>query len=263
MTQDDPIYIQKQAPLGWMVFNRPAKRNAINQAMWSEFSKLLADLESDPEIRVIIFRGVGDTSFSCGMDVDELKALRDANDFTFSPMKPTTAAFDALAKCSKPTISMIHGECIGGGCAIALNTDLRIAADDAYFAMTPAKMGLGYPLKGIERMVQEVGASNARYLFVTAKKINAEHALRIGLVHEVHPKAALEAATIELAHTVASNAPKSIRAALKTIQQVLLSPSDRNSGAIRQWIADCTNSEDYEEGLNAFAEKRAPEFRDR
>lgn len=263
MDNDNTIYIEKQGPLGWIVFNHPEKRNAITQSMWNQFPLLLKELEADSEVRVIIVRGVGDTCFSSGMDTQELKAMRDANDFNFSPMKQTTKAFDALGKCSKPTISMIQGECLGGGCAIALTTDLRTASGDATFSLTPTKMGLGYPLKGVERAVQELGASNARYLFVSAKEIDVEHARRIGLVHEIHSKETLESATIDLANTIASNSPKSIRAILKTIQQSLLSPSDRNMGAIRQWVTDCTNSADFEEGLNAFAEKRPPKFRDR
>jgi enoyl-CoA hydratase/carnithine racemase len=118
-------------------------------------------------------------------------------------------------------------------------------------------------MKGVERMVEEVGASNARYLFVSAKQIDADHARRIGLVHEVHSATALEEATIDLATIVSSNAPKSIRAILKMIQQTQLSTSDQNKVAIRQWINDCSNSDDYAEGLRAFVEKRTPQFRDR
>ena len=263
MSQNESIYIEKQGHLGWLIFNRPEQNNAFDQEMWRKFPKLIEALDADHEVKVIILKSIDGSSFSCGMDIEEIKAKRESADFNFSPMKPTTKAFDALSQCSKPTISMIQGQCIGGGCAIAFTTDLRTSSPDATFALTPAKIGLGYPMKGVERAVQELGASNARYLFVSGKEIDADHARRIGLVHEIHANENLEAATVDLANTVASNSPRSIRSILKMIPQVQLSPSDRNTRAIQQWINDCNNSSDYIEGINAFVEKRTPNFNDR
>ena len=263
MTYTSPIYIEREPPLAWIVFNRPDKRNAITKRMWRELPDYVGLLEADEEIRVILFRGQGDKSFSAGADIEELKKLYEDAGPDSGFLGNTGIAVEAIANAHKPTIAMINGLCFGGGCAIALCVDIRLASDDAVFSITPARLGLGYPFSGIERAVQELGPANARYMLMTAKRVNAQDALRLGVVQEVHPKAKILEATLALANQVASNAPKSIRAIRKSIKQAQLPEAERSTKAIHQWIIDCAKSDDYQEGLQAFIEKRDPNFRGR
>lgn len=260
---DSPIYIEKIPPIGWLVINRPEKMNAFNSEMWDAMAPQLHELEEDDEVRVIVMRGAGEEAFSAGADISEFKAR--GNDTSAPGELATTrdSAFVALARCRKPTLAMIHGVCMGGGCAIALNIDIRLASEDATFAITPARLGLGYPFSGIERAVQELGPAATRYLFVTAKRIDTHKALEMGLVQEVHAAGELQAATEKLARRIAANAPKTIRAVRESVRQSVLDPASRSLNDVHALIRECFESEDYLEGLRAFMEKRRPEFKDK
>ena len=262
---DSVLLVEKEPPIGWLIFNRPEKLNALSTALWSAIPEGLAELEADPEIRVIVVRGAGERAFSAGADIGEFKN----NDRTTEDQAPKENrgslfhVLDGLAHCTKPTIAMIHGVCMGGGCAAALSIDLRVASEDAVFAITPARLGLGYSFEGIERAVQELGPANARYLLITAGTVDAQKALEMGLVQEVHAPDELESATRALAMRVAQNAPKTIRAVRESIRQSVLPPEDRQLEIVNGLIRECFESEDFKEGVRAFAEKRKPRFKDR
>lgn len=262
---DSVLLVEKEPPIGWLVFNRPEKLNALSTALWSAIPAALADFEADPEIRVIVVRGAGERAFSAGADIGEFKPEGRAAEEE-RPQESRGTLFDVLeglARCSKPTIAMIHGVCMGGGCAAALSIDIRVASEDAVFAITPARLGLGYAFEGIERAVQEIGPANARYLFITAGKVDARKALEMGLVQEVHAPDELESATRALAMRVAQNAPKTIRALKESIRQSVLPPEERELEIVNGLIRECFESEDFKEGVRAFAEKRKPQFKDR
>src|SRR5262249_5829055 len=157
---------------------------------------------------------------------------------------------------AKPLVAMIHGICIGGGLAIAASADLRVAADDARFAIPAARLGLGYHVKGIERVVQLVGPSAAAGVLFTARRYTAAEALRIGLVNQVVPKAELERFTADYAGAIAANAPLTLRAAKRAIAAVQTDAAARDLPAVNRLIAACFESEDYAEGVRAFLEKR-------
>lgn len=253
------VLIEKEPPLGWLIFNRPDKLNAFNAAMAQAIPEGLKELEDDPAIRVVIVRGAGEKAFSAGADISDFDPGGPAGEGDGS----LWAAFRRFAECHKPTVAMIHGVCMGGGCAAALNIDIRLASEDARFAITPARLGLGYAFEGVERAVEELGPANARYLLITANRLNAEQALAMGLVQEVHPAAEIEAATRKLATQIAENAPRTIRAIRESVRQSVLDPAGRRSEVVEQLIRDCFESEDFKEGVRAFAEKRKPRFEDR
>ncbi len=254
---DSVLLIEKEPPLGWLIFNRPEKLNAFNAAMWGAIPGAFALLEADPEVRVIVLRGAGDRAFSAGADISEFESASNTSDG-----ESIFGAFDALAACTKPTVAMIHGVCMGGGCAAALCIDIRLASETAEFAITPARLGLGYSFEGIERAVQELGPANTRYLFITADKVGAQKAQEMGLVQEVHPQNELEKATRDLALRIADNAPKTIRAVKESVRQSVLPPGDRRQEVVSALIRECFESADFQEGLRAFSEKRKPRFKD-
>lgn len=264
MSSDTPsILVETDPPLGWLIFNRPEKLNALDLAMWEAIPKCLAQLENDPEVRVIIIKGADERAFAAGADISEFARLRTDPETGQEYDQINAEAFDSLATCSKPTIAAIEGFCIGGGTAIALNIDIRLASEEARFALTPAKLGLAYPHGGLEKAVQELGPAGARYLFLTAMQVDAAKALEIGLIQEVHPTGEVAGAAEALGRRIAELAPKTLLAIKESIVQSSAPSADRNMARVEAARRACFESEDYQEGIRAFGEKRKPKFVDR
>lgn len=260
----DPILITRvEPPLGWLIFNRPDKLNALNLATWEALPRALGELEADDRVRVILIRGADERAFAAGADISEFEENRKDPKTATYYAETNEKAFAALRECRKPTIAVVRGYCVGGGCAIALNIDIRIASSDAKFAITPARLGLGYAFSGIQRAVEELGPAAARYLFLTAAHLSAARALDLGLIQEVHEPDELMDAAERLGHTIAANAPKTLRAIKKSVLEAVKDAGDRDAGAVERLISECFDSADYREGLRAFAEKRKPRFEDR
>ena len=259
---NDSLLTSIDGPIGWLTINRPEKMNSLTREMWSRFSELLNALSANPKVRVIIIRGAGVECFSTGADVEEFQDRLDS-EVSSDVLSPTAAAFDAIAECPTPTVAMVRGHCFGGGCAIALAADIRCASENSLFALTPARLGLGYPFNGIERAVQELGASYARYMFLTAEAVGAKEALRIGLAHVVYPEYELEQNTKILARKIAALAPLTLRSIKESIRVTQTASTDRDLEGVERHIDACWKSEDFREGLNAFIEKRKAAFKGR
>lgn len=259
----EPVVIRKAESIGWLIFNRPDKLNALNLEMWRAIPPAVQELEDDPDVRVILVRGADERAFAAGADISEFdrnrKDPRTAKEYDTI----NRAAFEALANCSKPTVAAIQGFCIGGGLAIALNIDIRLAGESARFAITPAKLGLGYPFTGVERVVQELGPAGARYVFLTAAQLEARKALELGIVQEVHPDGEVVTAATELGRAIAANAPITLRALKESIRQSTRARAERDIERTEGLIRACFDSADYAEGVKSFLEKRKPEFHDR
>ncbi len=254
------VRVEREGAIGWLVFDHPERRNAISEAMWRQMPPALAELDADPEVRVVVLRGAGETAFVSGADISEFEKSRSGETSTgYNDL--TGRAFAAVRDLRKPSVSMIHGFCVGGGFAVSLLTDLRYAADDAVFAIPAARLGLGYHTSGVEVLMQLVGPAVAKEIFFTARRYDAAEALQFGFVNRVFAKGELEAETRALIGKIAENAPLTVRAAKRSARELSRSADERDLAAADREIEACFASEDYREGVRAFMEKRRPQFR--
>jgi len=246
--------------VAWLALRNPARLNAVRLEMWEAMPAAVTVLAADPAVRVLVLRGAGEEAFASGADISEFRTRRGDATSAAAYEETTARAFAALLALEKPLVAMIHGVCIGGGLALAACADLRVAADDARFALPAARLGLGYHYAGVERLVQLLGPSAAAEVFFTARRYTADEALAVGLVNRVVPRAELEAFTTAYAGEIAANAPLTLRAAKRAIAETQREPARRDLDAVQRLIAACFTSEDYAEGVRAFLDKRAPAF---
>jgi enoyl-CoA hydratase len=252
-----------EGSIGKIFLSNPDRLNAISLSMWQSLDDAARAFAANDEIRCIVVAGEGGKAFASGADISEFDKSRSERDAAETYNRISRHAVANLASLPQPTIAMIEGYCIGGGMALALSCDLRIAADDARFAIPAARLGLGYDFVGIQKLVSVVGPAVAKMLFFSARQIGGAEALRVGLVNEIVPKAALQQYVDDLAGTIAANAPLTIKAAKLGINTAIADPLERNVEACRAAERACFASEDYAEGRRAFAEKRRPIFKGR
>ena len=254
------VRMEKEGALGWLFFDHPERRNAISVQMWRQLPDLVAELAADDAVRVVVMRGSGELAFVAGADISEFEQSR-SGDSVDGYDVDAGRAMGSLAALTKPVIAMIHGFCVGGGVGISLTADLRYAADDAVFAIPAARLGLGYQMAGLETLTNLVGFSRAKEIFFTARRFDADEALRMGFLNGVLPKAELEARVREIAAQMAQNAPLTLGSVKRIVRELAREPAKRDYAAIDDSIQRCFDSEDYKEGVRAFMEKRTPRFR--
>ena len=259
----DKLIARKEGAIGWVIFNNPERHNATSYEMWQSLPLVLEAYVRDPEVRVIIFRGTGEKAFSAGADISQFKEKRSSEEAVKLYNDTADASSRALRECAKPTIAMIHGYCIGGGAAIAVGCDIRIASDSAKFGVPAAKLGLGYRFDGIKRLSSVVGPAYTAEIFFTGRQFSAQEALQMGLVNRLLPAAELESYTLDYANTIATNAPLTIAAVKRSLIELSKNPAERDLDQCQRMVDACFQSEDYKEGRTAFMEKRKPQFKGR
>ena len=253
---DGKILLDVDSGVALVTFNNPDRRNAMSLDMWDGLVAALDALEADPSVRVLVLTGAGSKAFVSGADISQFGANRADAEAQREYDRRTSGGRARLAAFPRPVIARIRGFCLGGGLGIALQADLRIAAEDSEFGIPAARLGLAYSAAMVKQLVGVVGPAHARMLLYTGSRIPAREAERIGLVNRVVPDAELSDVVLDLARTIADNAPLSVRAAK-------LAVAGADEAVVAAAIDACFDSADYREGRAAFAEKRPPRFQGR
>ncbi|MEE1876964.1 enoyl-CoA hydratase/isomerase family protein [Altererythrobacter litoralis] len=249
------LRLEKQGAVARLVIDRPDARNAINMAMWEAFPSLIAEAEDDPAIRVLELRAAdGAGAFSAGADIKEMLANKDNMGWREANQAEINRVQYELARVDLPTVAFIDGDCIGGGCGLALACDIRVATKRSRFGITPGKLGLVYPLHDVKLLTDLVGPGQAKRILFTGELLDAEEALRIGLVEILSDSADALIEQILAASTFSARENKSF------VRRVLDGQVADDSMTLGMFDA-AFGREDFEEGSQAFLEKRKPNFK--
>jgi enoyl-CoA hydratase/carnithine racemase len=247
---------------GTLVLNAPERRNALSLDMWQAIPGLVAQFEKNPAIRAIVVKGAGGEAFAAGADISEFEANRATDEGAKAYDTATFQATLSLERCSKPVIAAVRGICFGGGMALAMACDLRLASDNSRFCIPAAKLGIGYGLAGTESLVAKLGPALTAEMLFTAKVYGAQEALARGIVQATAPLADFDNLVTTYTAMLGQNAPLSILAAKKAVRAALTAAEHDRAEAQRA-VAACMASTDYAEGRKAFLEKRKPNFQGR
>jgi enoyl-CoA hydratase len=260
ISPSERMIAEKDGAIGWMIFNNPERRNALSLDMWQAMPTILEHFERDPDVRVVVLKGAGDKAFVSGADISQFEKQRSSAESIAQYDKIAEVANAKLQDYRKPVIAMIHGFCIGGGVGVALQCDLRIAADSARFGVPAARLGLGYRWAGVKKLVDLVGPSFAKEIFFTARHFSAAEALAMGLINRAVPEAELESYVRNYCALIAENAPLTMEAVKGVVGELAKPGAQIDRAHCEALVARCFDSQDYIEGRRAFMEKRRPVF---
>jgi enoyl-CoA hydratase/carnithine racemase len=264
MTESERLLSWVEEGIGWIVFNKPERRNAISDDMWLALADALERFGADEAVRIIVMRGAGEEAFVSGADISQFEK-------NLAGASATPAAREAfreagargraaLAAVQKPLIALIHGYCLGGGLMVAMQADIRMASDQAKFSIPAAKLGAAYPFEHVRRLVQLVGPAFAAEMLMSARMFDASEAKAMGLVNQILPREKLDEAVAAMARSIAQKAPLSLAASKATIRAILNDPAALGSAEYEALSQACAHSEDFLEGARAFLEKRSARF---
>lgn len=256
----DKILSETSGVIARIIFNQPEKRNAVSLAMWETVEGLLDRYRDDDSIRVLILSGAGGLAFVSGADISEFEDLRSSRDAVAYYDEVVVRVFSKIEDFPKPVIAQIDGFCIGGGLGLAVSCDIRICGQSAQFAIPAAKLGLGYGLEGIDRLIGLVGPAFAKEIFFTARRFSAEEAAAMGLVNRVVDDGDVARAAADMAETIAANAPLTVQSVKFIAGQAMRDDTNQDTEACAASVRACFESNDYAEGRRAFMEKRPPVF---
>jgi enoyl-CoA hydratase len=261
--QEQKIYGRREGAVGHLVFNNPAKLNAVSLDMWDAFVGILKDYAKDPEVRCVVVSGAGGKAFVSGADISKFESERANAEAQVRYDAISKEGYETLYDFPKPTIAKITGYCIGGGMNLAACCDLRFCNDGARFGVPAAKLGLGYGFLRIERLSRIVGLPRAMEFLFTAKQYSSKEAYEMGLVNGVAADGELDALVARTTDAIAQNAPLTIALAKAAAREIAKPESQQDHAKLAKMTEACFNSEDFKEGRRAFMEKRKPEFKGR
>ena len=244
--------------------DNPEKRNALDHEVLDALAGVLPTLDQGIETRCVLITGTG-SMFSAGYDIGSIPDQSFERDAEALIAHPFHAAMEALAAHPWPTVAAINGHCLGGGLELAITCDLRICAAGAKLGMPPAKLGLIYGYTGLRKFIELIGVGRTKELFLTGRNTSAERAEEIGLVNDVVSPERLGQEGVALAAEIAANAPLSMRGNKRAIETLVSSPilSEEQERELVELRQSCFASEDFREGIRAFAEKRKPRWQGR
>jgi enoyl-CoA hydratase len=254
------LIVEERGAVAKITVNRPDKLNALNVRTREEILAAFKDLTGNANVRVVVITGAGDKAFIAGADISEFAG---GTALEQREIMHRSRAFDAMEACPKPVIAMINGFALGGGCELAMACDIRIASAKAKFGQPEVKLGLIPGGGGTQRLSRLIGEGKAMELILTGDMIDAEEALRLGLVNQVVPPEELESRTMALANRIAELSPVALAMAKKSVKNAARTDLTCGLEAESDLFALCFASEDREEGVRAFLEKRKPVFRGR
>jgi enoyl-CoA hydratase/carnithine racemase len=259
VTDAEPLLLTRDGAVATLTINRPDRLNTLTYAMFARLPQVLADA-AQPGLRALVLRGAGTRAFSAGADISEFGATRTTREQAGAYDEAVIAAEEALAAFPLPTIAAVQGHCYGGGCGLAIACDLRFAAAGARFAITPAKLGIVYPLRGTKRLVDLVGPSRAKIILMSGADYSAGQAQSFGLADEVFADAeALDAGVREFTALLTARSGVTQRGVKETIARIL-DGATHDDAAHAELRAAAFASPDYAEGVRAFLERRPPAF---
>ncbi len=247
-----------EGAIGRLTIDRPEKRNAMSCEMWASLPTAISRLDLDPQVRVIVIDGRG-KDFSTGADIAEFERVYATRAAAAAFAATLAAAMDAIAACTRPTLAMIRGHCIGSAVGLGLCCDFRFAATTARFAITPAKLGLAYSFEDTRRLVDAIGSAAAKDLLLTARTIDAHEALRVKLVDRLVDDADLEKHTLDYVRLVAAASATSTGIAKKFVDRVRRGQRFEDEDT-RVAYLDAIEGPDFAEGRSAFLGRRPPRF---
>lgn len=250
---DNHILYAQDGPVATITFNRPDARNSMTFAMYERLYELCEQADAEDSVRVVVLRGAGDKAFVSGTDIRQFQSFRTRED-ALGYEERISRVLGRVEDLSKPSIAMVQGDAAGGGLFMALVCDLRVAVDTARFGVPVARTLGNFPAPAnFTRMVAAMGLFRTRSLLLTARLLDAAEAQQVGLVDEVVPRERLEARVRDLAERLAANAPLTMRAAKEATRRVMRAFALEHAEDI---LLSCYLSQDFQEGVSAFLEKR-------
>ncbi len=257
---EDKLIGRREGRVGHLIFNNPAKLNAVSLEMWQKAHEVLSGFLSDRELRVLVVSGAGGKAFVSGADISKFESERASEEAAQTYGATSLRVYDALYNFPKPTIAKISGYCIGGGMNLAACCDLRFCNEVAKFGIPAGKLGVGYGYAAVRRAAEVIGLSRTMEMIYTARQFTAAEAYAIGLVNQVTSDADLDAAVEATCAMIAGNAPLTIALAKAAAREIGKPSAERDFASLDDMAKSCFKSQDYAEGRRAFMEKRKPNF---